>query len=214
MDGNRRWAKEQNLPTLEGHQKGLDVFLDIVRFVRDEEIPHAVFYAFSTENWKRKEEEVSYLMGLFSSLLAKMAQDLAEQGVRVRIVGRRQDFSSELQTQMNELEEKSKDYEGTTIWIALSYGGRAEIIEAVNAAVAKGQVVDEDSFEKLLWTADMPDPDMIVRTSGECRLSNFLTWKSVYSELYFIEKHWPALTKDDFKDILLQYAKRERRQGA
>lgn len=214
MDGNRRWAKEQNLPTLEGHQKGLDVFLDIVRFVRDEKIPHAVFYAFSTENWKRKEEEVSYLMGLFSSLLAKMAQDLVEQGVRVRIVGRRQDFSSELQTQMNELEEKSKDYGGTTIWIALSYGGRAEIIEAVNAAVAKGQVVDEDSFEKLLWTADMPDPDMIVRTSGECRLSNFLTWKSVYSELYFIEKHWPALTKDDFKDILLQYAKRERRQGA
>lgn len=214
MDGNRRWAKEQNLPTLEGHQKGLDVFLDVVRFVRDEEIPHAVFYAFSTENWKRAEAEVSYLMSLFSSLLARMSQELTEQGVRVRIVGRREDFSAALQGQMIELEEKSSRYTTTTIWIALSYGGRAEIVEAVNRAVKIGKEVDEASFERLLATADMPDPDMVVRTSGEQRLSNFLTWRSVYSELYFIEKHWPALTKADLKDILVQYAKRERRQGA
>ncbi len=214
MDGNRRWAKEQNLPTLEGHRKGLDVFLDVVRFVRDEEIQHAVFYAFSTENWKRAETEVSYLLSLFSGLLMRMSEELSEQGVRVRIVGRREDFSAELQEQIVALEEKSKGYTGTTIWVALSYGGRAEIVEAVNIAVRAGKEVDEASFEALLSTADMPDPDMIVRTSGECRLSNFLTWKSVYSELYFIEKHWPALTKDDLKDILLQYAKRERRHGA
>ena len=214
MDGNRRWAKEQNLPTLEGHQKGLDVFLDVVRFVRDEEIPHAVFYAFSTENWKRTETEVSYLLSLFSGLLIRMSEELSEQGVRVRIVGRREDFSAELQEQIVALEEKSKGYTGTTIWVALSYGGRAEIVEAVNIAVKAGKEVDEASFEALLSTADMPDPDMIVRTSGECRLSNFLTWRSVYSELYFMEKHWPALTKDDLKDILLQYAKRERRHGA
>ncbi len=214
MDGNRRWAKEQNLPTLEGHQKGLDVFLDVVRFVRDEQIPHAVFYAFSTENWKRTEEEVGYLMALFSSLLVRMSEELTEQGVRVRMVGRREDFSVELQARMSELEEKSAGYTGTTIWIALSYGGRAEIIEAVNQSVKAGKEVDETAFEKLLWTADMPDPDMIVRTSGEQRLSNFLTWKSVYSELYFIAKHWPTLTKADLQDILLQYAKRQRRQGA
>lgn len=214
MDGNRRWAKEQNLPTLEGHRKGLDVFLDVVRFVRDEEIQHAVFYAFSTENWKRAETEVSYLLSLFSGLLMRMSEELSEQGVRVRIVGRREDFSAELQEQIVALEEKSKGYTGTTIWVALSYGGRAEIVEAVNIAVRAGKEVDEASFEALLSTADMPDPDMIVRTSGECRLSNFLTWKSVYSELYFMEKHWPALTKDDLKDILLQYAKRERRHGA
>ena len=214
MDGNRRWAKEQNLPTLEGHQKGLDVFLDVVRFVRDEEIQHAVFYAFSTENWKRTETEVSYLLSLFSGLLIRMSEELSEQGVRVRIVGRREDFSAELQEQIVALEEKSKGYTGTTIWVALSYGGRAEIVEAVNIAVKAGKEVDEASFEALLSTADMPDPDMIVRTSGECRLSNFLTWRSVYSELYFMEKHWPALTKDDLKDILLQYAKRERRHGA
>ena len=214
MDGNRRWAKEQNLPTLEGHQKGLDVFLDVVRFVRDESIAHAVFYAFSTENWYRTETEVTYLMTLFSALLKRMSDDLTEEGVRVRIIGRREDFSATLQDQMNELEEKSSRHSSTTIWIALSYGGRAEIIEAVNKAVERGEKVDENSFEALLETADLPDPDMIVRTSGEHRLSSFLTWSSVYSELYFIDKHWPALTKEDLKDILLQYAKRERRHGA
>jgi undecaprenyl diphosphate synthase len=214
MDGNRRFAKEQGLPTFEGHQKGLDVFFDAVRFVRDKEIPHAVFYAFSTENWKRTEAEVSYLMTLFSSLLKKMGDELKERAVGVRIVGRRQDFSPELQMQMNELEEKSREYTDTTIWVAVSYGGRAEIVEAVNQAIKNGAEVDEDSFKKLLWTANMPDPDMIIRTGGEQRLSNFLTWKSAYSELYFIKKHWPALTKSDFDDILAEYAKRERRHGA
>lgn len=214
MDGNRRWAKEQNLPTLEGHRRGLEVFLDVVRFVRDEHIPHAVFYAFSTENWKRTEVEVVYLMTLFGELLTRMTEQLTEEGVRVRIVGRREDFSEDLQTRMNELEEKSSPYTKTTIWIALSYGGRAEIVSAVNAAIEKGESVTEQTFEQLLWTADMPDPDMIIRTSGEERLSNFLTWQSAYSEFYFIQKHWPALTKSDFDDILAEYAKRERRHGA
>lgn len=213
MDGNRRWAKEQSLPTFDGHQKGLDVFLDIIKYVQEAGIAHAVFYAFSTENWKRSEGEVAYLMELFKNLLHKIFKELEGKNVRVRIVGRRGDFDSELQTLMTDLEEKTKVHEGTTIWIALSYGGRAEIVEAVNVAVGKGVLVTEESFARLLWTADMPEPDMIIRTSGEQRLSNFLTWKSAYSELYFIEKHWPALTKADFEDILLQYAKRERRLG-
>ncbi len=213
MDGNRRWAKEQGLDTLEGHKRGQEVFLDFIRFIRDAEIPHAVFYAFSTENWKRSEREVGYLMELFSHHLSRLDEELEEQGVRVKIIGRRADFSPELQSQMNKLEEKSLKYTGTTIWIALSYGGRAEIISAVNEAIANGQPVTEESFEELLWTANMPDPDLIVRTSGEQRLSNFVTWRSVYSELYFIEKHWPALTKSDFEDILTEYATRERRKG-
>jgi undecaprenyl diphosphate synthase len=213
MDGNRRWAKEQHLPTLEGHQRGLEVFLDVVRFVRDEQIPHAVFYAFSTENWKRSSDEVIYLMALFSQLLKTLSEQLTEEGVRIRIIGQRQDFSVELQAQMDELEKASAQYEGTTVWIALSYGGRAEIIAAVNAAIQGGQSVDETAFESLLWTAEMPDPDMIIRTSGEQRLSNFLAWKAAYSEFYFIKKHWPALTKADLQDILMEYAKRERRRG-
>ncbi|HEY0964356.1 MAG TPA: polyprenyl diphosphate synthase [Candidatus Paceibacterota bacterium] len=213
MDGNRRWAKEQGLTTAEGHTRGMEVFLDCVRFVRDAGIPHAVFYAFSTENWNRSPEEVSHLMNIFLSLIIKMKQTAEEERVRVRFIGARKDFSPELQKEMNELEHISLAYGATTVWVALSYGGRAEIVAAVNEAVARGAAVDEQTFESLLWTAELPDPDMIVRTSGEKRLSNFLTWKSTYSELHFIEKHWPALTKADFEDILLQYAKRDRRKG-
>ena len=213
MDGNRRFAKEQNLPTLEGHRQGLEKFLEVVRFVRDKKIPHAVFYAFSTENWKRSKEEVAYLLQLFEGLLARLDEELTEQGVRVRIIGRRTDFTTELQAKIADLEAKSAEFTATTIWIALSYGGRAEIIEAVNQAIARGEKVDETSFAALLWSAELPEPDIIVRTSGEARLSNFLTWHSAYSELYFIEKHWPALTKADLEDILMEYGRRSRRYG-
>lgn len=217
MDGNRRWAKEQDKETLEGHTQGLDVLLDSIRFVRDKEIPHAVYYAFSTENWKRTEQEVSYLMQLFEQAIHHIYEELekSEKPVQVRFVGQREDFPTSLQLEMSRAEERNEKYANakTTIWIALSYGGRAEILEAVNRAVGHGRAVTEESFKSLLWTADMPDPDIIVRTSGEQRLSNFMTWGSVYSELYFIDKHWPALTDDDFEDILTEYESRERRRG-
>ena len=213
MDGNRRWAKEAGLATLEGHTKGADTFFEVVRFVRDQSIPHAVFYAFSTENWQRTPEEVTYLLQLFSALLGRLDEELTEQGVRVRVIGRCEDFPAELQTRISELEEKSLQYQGTTIWVALSYGGRAEIVAAVNEAVRRKEAVDETLFKSLLWSAELPDPDMIVRTGGEARLSNFLTWSAAYSELYFIKKHWPALTKADLEEILLEYAKRQRRHG-
>lgn len=213
MDGNRRWARNEGLPTLEGHQKGHEVFIECVRFLRDEQIPHGVFYAFSTENWHRTKEEVEYLMNLFKTVLDQIKSGVEEEKVRVRIIGDRSAFSEELQTSMVELEAKSEQYSDTTIWIALSYGGRKEIIEAVNRAVALGKTVDENSFKELLWTAELPDPDMIVRTSGEQRLSNFITWGSVYSELLFVDKHWPALTKADFIAILNEYAARDRRKG-
>jgi len=131
------------------------------------------------------------------------------------VVGRRKDFAPDIVEQMNRLEAESLEYTKatTTVWIALSYGGRAEIVAAVNQAITNGEPVDEASFEALLQTADMPDPDLIIRTSGEQRLSNFMTWKSVYSELYFIKKHWPALTQDDFNDILDEYGRRTRRNG-
>ena len=221
MDGNRRWAKEQGLQTYEGHKKGSEVLSEVVRYVRDANIPHAVFYAFSTENWNRNEQEVAYLMDLFRAYLRDITNKLDtdgvdEQPVIIKVIGRRTDFPQDIQDQMTQLEAKNQevtDKARTTIWIALSYGGRAEIIAAVNKAIANGEAVDEDSFNQLLWTASLPDPDMIVRTSGEQRLSNFLTWKSVYSELYFIDKHWPALTADDFTDILHEYEQRHRRKG-
>lgn len=224
MDGNRRWAKGQGLLTYEGHKRGGEVLQDCITWVRDQRIPHAVFYAFSTENWNRSEQEVGYLMELFREWLYTIDRRLNDENdrevhnidkIKVRIVGRRDDFASDIVEQMNALEAKSQEHPDarTTIWLALSYGGRAEIVEAVNQAVANGGTVDEAAFESLLWTADMPDPDMIIRTSGEKRLSNFMTWRSVYSELYFIDKHWPALTKDDFADILDEYKQRHRRKG-
>jgi undecaprenyl diphosphate synthase len=213
MAGNRRWAKTQGLSKLEGHRRGHEVFTDMVRLVRDSSIPHAVFYAFSTENWNRTKEEVGYLMKLLEGAMSRVLAGVNEEKVRVRVVGKKDDLPQTLQKLISEVEEKSSSYTSTTIWIALSYGGRAEIVDAINKAVELGQSVDEESFNQLLWTAEMPDPDMIVRTSGEKRLSNFVTWKSVYSELYFIDKHWPALTKADFDDILEEYGKRERRRG-
>ncbi|MEK7638544.1 MAG: polyprenyl diphosphate synthase [Patescibacteria group bacterium] len=220
MDGNRRFAKAQHLPAIEGHRQGFErVFVESVEYFRDVGTRHLVYFAFSTENWQRQESEVTYLLTLFKRAMAELEKKflndpVLEKRLRVRFVGRREDFSLELQNSMNMLEEKSVSYgKGTTIWIALSYGGRAEIVAAVNAAVAKGETIDEQTFGALLWSAELPEPDMIVRTSGEQRLSNFLTWKSVYSELYFIKKPWPALTKIDFEDILKEYGKRQRRLG-
>lgn len=220
MDGNRRWAKGQGIDRHEGHKAGFSAsFIESVKYFRDAGIQHLAYYAFSTENWKRSKEEISYLMDLFKEAIVEMEKKIAESSeeekVKVRFVGRREDFSEELQKEMNRLEEKSADYSQakTTVWIALSYGGRAEIIEAVNVAVGGGRALNEEDFEKLLWTAEMPDPDIIVRTGGERRLSNFLTWRSVYSELYFIDTYWPALTEKDFAAILEEYAKRERRHG-
>ncbi len=217
MDGNRRWARSKNLSTLEGHQQGKEVLFDSVRFFRDQKIPHVIYYAFSTENWKRTEKEVGYLIKLFQKAITEVLERLinSEKPVRIRFVGQRDRFPDSLQQEMTRLEELNEQNAEakTTIWIALSYGGRTEIIEAVNKAVKKGEEITEEDFKQLLWTHELPDPDIIVRTSGEHRLSNFLTWGSAYSELYFIEKNWPALTTEDFEDILLQYGKRERRKG-
>jgi undecaprenyl diphosphate synthase len=160
-------------------------------------------------------------MDLFRQWLSQIdekthGEDIADnERIKVRVIGQRNDFDDDIVEQINKLEVDSAQYTQatTTIWIALSYGGRAEIVEAVNKAIDKGERVDEVSFAALLQTADMPGPDMIIRTSGEQRLSNFMTWKSVYSEFYFIDKHWPALTADDFNDILLEYGRRNRRKG-
>lgn len=220
MDGNRRWAKEQGKESLEGHAQGFLLFQDVVRWVADAGIPHAVFYAFSTENWKRSETEVGYLMVLFEKSLRDLKEKAeadslkSEKKVRVRIVGRRSDFSLALQDLMNELEEKTKEYTDAVIWIALSYGGRAELVTAVNAAIEKGEPVDEDSFRAFLWSAELPDVDLLIRTSGEQRISNFLPWQLSYAELHFSDTYWPAFTKDEFNSILQAYALRERRRGA
>ena len=214
VDGNRRWAKARGLSTYEGHKKGSEVLSDSIDWVKEAGIPHVVYYVFSTENWNRSKEEVDYLMQLLEEWLDKLAKHLVEREARVRFVGQRSDLSESLRQKIDRIENESLPYgDKTTVWFAFSYGGRAEIVAAVNEAIAKGEAVTEESFAQYLWTAELPDPDLIVRTSGEERLSNFLTWRSVYSELYFIEKNWPALTKSDFDGILNEYESRERRHG-
>jgi undecaprenyl diphosphate synthase len=207
MDGNRRWATEQGLEPSAGHQAGLKTFESVVAWLQEYQVPHGVFYAFSTENWQRSEAEVTFLLGLMEQALG------TTRSVRLRIVGDRTRFSPELQASIATAEERHTTSATTTVWIALSYGGRAEIVAAANRAIAFGEPVTEETFSNLLMTAGMPDPDIILRTSGVMRLSNFLPWQSVYSELIFVDTYWPAFTKDDFTRMLAQYGERSRRYG-
>lgn len=214
MDGNRRWAKARGLPALKGHEAGVETLKSIVRAAKDVGVKNLIFYTFSTENWKRAAEEVQGLMALFRHAIKKEFPKIAEENVRIRFIGDLLRFDADLQKEMARIEEETKMHDGGTVAFALSYGGRAEILAAVNLAIEKGERdVSEEAFSKLLWTHDMPDPDIIIRTGGEHRLSGFLTWQSVYSELFFVDTYWPDFSKDEFYAILKQYASRERRLG-
>ncbi len=215
MDGNRRWAKAHGMSVAEGHMKGYETLKATIDAVHDAHIPHMVCYAFSTENWMRQTEEVVGLMSLFQYALNELKQthQNTNKKINIRFIGERERFENELQKGMNQVEKESVQDPELTVWLALSYGGRAEILSAVNRAVAEGKEVTESSFEKLLWTNEMPDPDLIIRTSGEERLSNFLLWQSAYSELFFTKTLWPDFGETEFKGILDEYGKRQRRNG-
>lgn len=214
MDGNRRWAKHKDLPTLQGHRKGLEKLKDIARHAREKGVETLYFYAFSTENWNRHAEEVSYLMDLFAYALAHELTELREEGVRVRFLGDLSRLPSPLAAAAKKFENETAHGKNGTVALCLSYGGRPEILAAVNALLAKGEKsVSEEDFKKALWGGDLPDPDLIIRTGGEERLSNFLTWQSAYSELVFTDTYWPAFTCEEFDKIIAEYASRERRHG-
>jgi undecaprenyl diphosphate synthase len=214
LDGNRRWAKEHGLPKLEGHRVGLlETLRNTVRFVQARGIKHLAVYMFSTENWNREPMEVSYLMDLFRESIRSQMKELSDEHVRIRFVGQRERFSEDLQTAMHEVEQETAHNDGITLWCCLSYGGRAEIVAAAQAVAATGEELTEESLAEHLWTAEMPDPDIVIRTSGEKRLSGFLTWRSVYSELFFTETKWPDFSEEEFDAILVEFAERERRHG-
>ena len=214
LDGNRRWAKEHNLPQLEGHRRGMEKVKEILRFAMDAGVKEVCVYAFSTENWKRSPEEVDYLMKLFEEFCDRWAEELQKEGGRLRFIGQRERFSASLQQKMQRAEKVTAQGTKATLIVALSYGGRAEIIAGVNELLKRGvKEVDETTFEKVLWSNDIHDPDLIIRTGGEQRLSNFMTWRSVYSELFFTETKLPAFTKEEFNEILDEYAARDRRRG-
>lgn len=212
MDGNRRWAKARGLSTLAGHEEGSEKVRDVAEWAIEARVSHLYLYAFSTENWNRTQEEVGYLMKLFERAFAKRMKDIEELGVRVRIIGERERFSEKLQRQMIDVEERSQKNEKLTIVFCLSYGGRREIADAMSR-LPQCENISEKDITDALWTSGMPDPNLIIRPGGEKRLSNFLTWQSVYSELFFTDTLWPDFTKEEFARILDEYRLREQRRG-
>ncbi len=214
MDGNRRWAKKQGKLVFEGHRAGYDRLTDVVGWARDADIPNVVAYAFSTENWQRTEDEVGYLMKLFRFILDNEAERMVKERVRVRFVGERERFSGDIQSGMKNIETLTAKKYDITLHIAVSYGGRAEIMAAANLLTLEGSVVEtEEAFAKKLWSYPMPDPDLIIRTGGEQRLSGFLPWQSIYSELFFVPTLWPDFSENEFKNILTEFEAREQRRG-
>lgn len=212
MDGNRRWAKAKGLPKLEGHRTGAETLKNILRCACDHAIKHLVVYSFSTENWNRDSAEVSYLMDLFVELIHANTEELEKEKVCVRFVGQRERFSADLRQSIRDIEERTAHNDAVTLWSCLSYGGRAEIVAAANGAALTGEITEE-SLAHNLWTADMPDPDVIIRTGGQKRLSNFLPWQAVYSELFFTDTLWPDFSKEEFEQCLNEYQNRKRNFG-
>lgn len=215
MDGNRRWARERNVPTFEGHRAGYETLTKMIGWVRDAGIPHLAAYAFSTENWQRAEQEVGYLMGLFRFVLENEGKRMVAESVRVRFVGDRGRFSEDLRRGMERIEALTEKKYDITLHLSMSYGGRAEILAAANALIFENsEIVSEEEFSKKLWSYPMPDPDIIIRTGGEQRLSGFLPWQSIYSELFFEKTLWPDFSRADFEHIVNEFTTRERRRGA
>jgi undecaprenyl diphosphate synthase len=216
LDGNGRWAMSRGLPVAEGHREGTRALRRTVEASIDLGIGALIVYGFSTENWTRPPEEVDSLMEIFGETIDRELPDLAKQGVRVRFVGRRDRAPEELQDKMAELEARTGTNERLALWIAFDYGGRAELAEAAKRLVRAGvapEEIDEDTFARALYEPEMPDPDLLIRTSGDQRISNFLLWQLAYSELVFVETLWPDFGADELRAALDEYANRERRFG-
>ena len=213
MDGNRRWAKEKNLPTAMGHKKGVDALRNTLRACDELGIKYLTVYAFSTENWKRPKEEVDAIMRLFKQYLLEAKDDItAAENNRLRFIGVREGVSDELLALMDEAEEETKNNTGCEIILAVNYGGREEIVSAVNKLIADGKTkITEDDISNNVYTA--PDCDLIIRPSGEQRLSNFLLWQAAYSEFWYSDVLWPDFTVNDLYKALTDFQNRNRRFG-
>lgn len=220
MDGNRRWAKEHGLNTKAGHKEGAEALKKVTRHANEIGIKYLTVYAFSTENWKRSEEEVGTLMMLFKKYLKDLVSAVDTENVRVKIFGHTEALPDNLQEDIDMAMEKTKENTGLTLCIAFNYGGRDEITRAIKQ-IAKDvknnkletSDIDEKLVQSYLYTKDEPEPDLLIRTSGEIRLSNFLPWQLVYSEFLFVEKYWPDFAESDLDDAIHTYEKRNRKFG-
>ncbi|MBX2854308.1 MAG: isoprenyl transferase [Rhodobacteraceae bacterium] len=221
MDGNGRWAHARGLRRLEGHSRGVDTVREILRASPELGVEYLTLYAFSTENWRRPKNEVDGLMNLFRYYIRREADQLDKDGVQVRFIGDSSRLAPDLQCEMAALVERTRENRRLVVAIAINYGGRAEIVDAARRLAeqaARGEIeageIDEAALTGALSAPDIPDPDLVIRTSGEQRLSNFLLWQSAYSELMFVPEPWPDFTADAFRRAIARFAGRDRRYGA
>ena len=221
MDGNRRWARAKGLPIAMGHKEGAKTLEKIVRYANKIGIKYITVYAFSTENWKRAEDEVNALMLLLQNYIEEYSKRADSENIKVQFLGDTTRFKPRMQKGINDCIERTKNNTGVTFNIALNYGGRAEILKAVKDIaldVKNGDLeideINEDIFESKLYTNGMPDPDLLIRTSGEIRLSNFLPWQLVYSEFVFVDKNWPDFNEEELDKAIIEYQRRTRKFGA
>lgn len=214
MDGNGRWAKKRGLSRIIGHRSGAKVADAVTEACAKKGIEALTLYTFSTENWKRPKEEVEALMGLIERTLRENFDKIKKNNIRFNVIGRLDELSPSLRELIQQMMRESASNTGMTLTLALNYGGRQEILDAVKKACTKDIVSwQEEDFEKLLYTTDLPDPDLVIRTSGEMRLSNFLLWQSAYSEIYVTDTLWPDFNAGELEKALKEYEKRERRFG-
>ena len=213
MDGNGRWAKKRGLPRTAGHKVGAEVFRDIATYCQELGIEYLTIYAFSTENWKRPKDEVDVLMSLLEQYLQEAIDTMERDHIRLRVLGDVAGLSPQLQRMIDETNAISTHYQGFQANICLNYGGRAEILRAARLCAEAGEEWTEENFSKYLWSAGIPDPELIIRPSGELRLSNFLLWQCAYSEFYFCDTLWPDFKRKDLDLAIIDFRHRDRRFG-
>lgn len=220
MDGNGRWARERSLPRTEGHRNGAEAVRRVTEACGELGVEYLTLYAFSSENWRRPEAEVTALMGLLQQFLATKTPEMVEQNIRLQAIGRLHDLPQSCQDELHQAIEKTSSNTGLTLILALSYGGREEIVDGVKSlieSVERGHLdkgmIDTEVFGKHLYTRYFPDPDLLIRTSGEMRLSNFLLWQLSYTEFYITDRLWPDFSGDDLREAIRSYGKRHRRFG-
>ena len=216
LDGNGRWAEQRGLPRLEGHRAGVETMRSVIGYFINLKLKYLTLYGFSTENWKRPEEEIAGLLHLLEEIIDKETLEFHNRGVRLRHLGRLDELSQGLQLAINRAIELTKNNTGMNLSFAFNYGGRTEILDAVRHIIAKGippQNIDEKLFNSYLYTAGLPEVDLVIRTGGELRLSNFLMWQAAYSEYYFTKVLWPDFGKKEIEKALLSYSQRQRRFG-
>lgn len=212
-DGNRRWAKARGLPVIEGHRQGVNTVKEVLKGVLHAGVKFVTFYIFSTENWGRAQEEVSGLMGLVRAQIKKLAQELKENNVKLLILGGRERVDEDILRMLSEAEEMTADCDGGTACVCFNYGGKQEIVDAARAIVSEGGEVSEEALAAHMYHPEVPDVDMVVRTSGEERISGFMLWRAAYAEMLFLEKYWPEMSQDDARAVVEEFVSRNRRFG-